>query len=176
MVFVSQVFFNSGYALARPSMRWWMAVARLTDSLVIDGYHAFLALPVDLRSSRAGAFYLAGGYKYAMAGEGACFMHCPPGFAPRPRNTGWYASFATLVRAAGSRSLCDRRPCASWARPSIPAGSIGCARLLRLDERACARCGQNPRACHRLQDIFLPVCQGQPIGLFESVAPRGAGG
>ena len=31
-----------------------------------------------------------------MAGEGACFMHCPPGFAPRPRNTGWYASFATL--------------------------------------------------------------------------------
>ena len=41
--------------------------------------------------------YLAGGYKYAMAGEGACFMHCPPGFGARPRNTGWYASFAFAI-------------------------------------------------------------------------------
>ena len=56
----------------------------------------FLALPVDFAHIADRAFYLAGGYKYAMAGEGACFMHCPPGFAPRPRNTGWYASFATL--------------------------------------------------------------------------------
>jgi selenocysteine lyase/cysteine desulfurase len=31
-----------------------------------------------------------------MAGEGACFLHAPPGVAPRPRNTGWYASFGTL--------------------------------------------------------------------------------
>ena len=34
-----------------------------------------------------------------MGGEGACFLHCPPGIAPRPRNTGWYASFGTLSQA-----------------------------------------------------------------------------
>ncbi len=28
----------------------------------------------------ASVFYLGGGYKYAMAGEGMGFMHCPPGF------------------------------------------------------------------------------------------------
>jgi kynureninase len=42
-------------------------------------------------------FYLAGGYKYAMAGEGACFLHCPPGYAPRPRDTGWFAAFGALT-------------------------------------------------------------------------------
>jgi selenocysteine lyase/cysteine desulfurase len=95
MVFVSQVFFNSGYAL--PDLHALVdAVSAPGRLVVIDGYHAFLALPVDFAKLASRAFYLAGGYKYAMAGEGACFMHCPPGFAPRPRNTGWYASFATL--------------------------------------------------------------------------------
>lgn len=95
MVFVSQVFFNSGYAL--PDIDALVDAVTAPDRLVvIDGYHAFLALPVDLSHIADRAFYLAGGYKYAMAGEGACFMHCPPGFGARPRNTGWYASFATL--------------------------------------------------------------------------------
>jgi kynureninase len=95
MVFVSQVFFNSGYAL--PDLDALVDAVAAPDRLVvIDGYHAFLALPVDLSRIADRAFYLAGGYKYAMAGEGACFMHCPPGFGARPRNTGWYASFATL--------------------------------------------------------------------------------
>ena len=31
-----------------------------------------------------------------MAGEGACFLHVPPGQAMRPRDTGWFASFGTL--------------------------------------------------------------------------------
>jgi selenocysteine lyase/cysteine desulfurase len=95
MVFVSQVFFNSGYAL--PDIDALVEAVTGPDRLVvIDGYHAFLARPVDLSRIADRAFYLAGGYKYAMAGEGACFMHCPPGFGARPRNTGWYASFATL--------------------------------------------------------------------------------
>jgi selenocysteine lyase/cysteine desulfurase len=95
MVFVSHVFFNSGYAL--PDIDALVdAVSAPERLVVIDGYHAFLAVPVDLSRIADRAFYLAGGYKYAMAGEGACFMHCPPGFGARPRNTGWYASFGTL--------------------------------------------------------------------------------
>jgi kynureninase len=96
LVFVSQVLFGSGFALTD--------LGALVDGLtaperlvVIDGYHGFLARPTDLSAIAARAFYLAGGYKYAMAGEAACFLHCPPGIAPRPRNTGWFAGFSGLT-------------------------------------------------------------------------------
>jgi selenocysteine lyase/cysteine desulfurase len=62
----------------------------------VDGYHGFMAVPADFGALAGRAFYLAGGYKYAMAGEGACFLHCPPGYGPRPRDTGWYAGFTAL--------------------------------------------------------------------------------
>ncbi len=95
LVYVSQVMFSSGFALADLSglVASLAAPGRL---VVIDGYHGFLARPTELAAIADRAFYIAGGYKYAMAGEGACFMHCPPGIAPRPRNTGWFASFGTL--------------------------------------------------------------------------------
>jgi len=95
LVFVSQVFFNSGFALTdlEAVVDQVAAPGRL---VVIDGYHGFMARPTDLSRIATRAFYIAGGYKYAMAGEGACFMHCPPGFGPRPRNTGWYAGFGHL--------------------------------------------------------------------------------
>jgi selenocysteine lyase/cysteine desulfurase len=70
---------------------------------VIDGYHAFMAIPLDLAAIGGRAFYIAGGYKYAMAGEGACFMHCPPDYGPRPRDTGWYAEFGALDAAREDR-------------------------------------------------------------------------
>lgn len=95
LVFVSQVLFGSGFALT--DLDALVDGAAAPDRLVvIDGYHGFMARPTDLSRIAQRAFYVAGGYKYAMTGEGACFMHCPPGFAPRPRNTGWYAGFAAL--------------------------------------------------------------------------------
>jgi kynureninase len=93
LVFVSQVFFNSGFAL--DNFDQIMAAAG-EAMLVVDGYHGFMARPLDWSPYAARAFYMAGGYKYAMAGEGAAFMHCPPGWGLRPRDTGWYASFGTL--------------------------------------------------------------------------------
>ena len=97
LVFVSQVLFGSGFALV--DLAGLVAALTAPDRLVvIDGYHGFLARPTDLAPIADRAFYIAGGYKYAMAGEGACFMHCPPGVALRPRNTGWFASFGTLSR------------------------------------------------------------------------------
>ena len=52
----------------------------------------------------ARAFYVAGGYKYAMAGEGACFLHVPPSAASlRPRNTGWFAAFEALDEKVAGR-------------------------------------------------------------------------
>lgn len=103
LIVVSQVLFNSGQifelvselaALARPDGPW----------VVVDGYHAFMALesPID-RSIASSIFYLGGGYKYAMAGEGMGFMHCPPGFGERPPITGWYAEFGDLTAPPGSQ-------------------------------------------------------------------------
>ena len=131
LIFVSQVMFGSGRIfdrvaelaqLARPEGPW----------VVIDGYHAFMAIPRPLplaggeevrstegvgeslprtnspnpqpppASGSGSAFYLAGGYKYAMAGEGSAFLHAPPGFGPRPPITGWYAEFDDLTLPPGS--------------------------------------------------------------------------
>ena len=102
LILVSHVLFNSGRifaevpnlaALARPEGPW----------VVIDGYHAFMAIdaPID-PDIAASAFYLGGGYKYAMAGEGMGFMHCPPGFGERPPITGWFAEFGDLTAPPGS--------------------------------------------------------------------------
>jgi kynureninase len=98
LVYVSQVLFSSGFAFA--DLPGLVASLAAPDRLVVvDGYHGFLARSTDLFAIADRAFYIAGGYKYAMAGEGACFMHCPPGIAARPRNTGWFASFGTLSTA-----------------------------------------------------------------------------
>lgn len=94
LVWTSEVFFSSGFALDRLER---LAEAAGEAVLVIDGYHAFMARPVDLSAIAARAFYVAGGYKYAMGGEGCCFLHCPPGWLPRPRSTGWYAAFGALA-------------------------------------------------------------------------------
>lgn len=100
LILVSQVFFRTGQvfdripdlaALARPEGPW----------VVIDGYHGFMATPTDLSEVADRIFYVAGGYKYAMAGEGACFLHAPPGFCERPVVTGWFAEFGDLSGPPG---------------------------------------------------------------------------
>lgn len=102
LILVSQVLFNSGRifrevadlaALARPDGPW----------VVIDAYHSFMAIDAPITPAIAtSAFLLGGGYKYAMAGEGMGFMHCPPGFGERPPITGWYAEFGELTAPPGS--------------------------------------------------------------------------
>lgn len=97
MVFCSQVFFNSGYAIA-DLPRFVNALALATEAmLVIDGYHGFMALPTDLSEIAERIFYIAGSYKYAQGGEGCCFMAVPSGSEHRPLYTGWFAEFGTLA-------------------------------------------------------------------------------
>jgi kynureninase len=99
LVYWSHVFFNSGYVV--PDLAGLVSAVPESEPLVvIDGYHGFMAVPTDLAAVERRAFYLAGGYKYAMAGEGACFAHCPPGYAERPRDTGWFAGFAQLAEGS----------------------------------------------------------------------------
>jgi selenocysteine lyase/cysteine desulfurase len=101
LVLVSQLLFGSGRifdrveelaALAKPTGPW----------VIVDGYHAFMALDRPFSASSADtAFYLGGGYKYAMAGEGCGFLHAPASFGERPPITGWFAEFEDLSAPAG---------------------------------------------------------------------------
>ena len=100
MVFVSHVFFSSG-AIGPDLGALAASVPDPETFIVVDAYHGFMAVPTDLSAVADRIFYLAGGYKYAMSGEGCCFLHCPPGYGERPRDTGWYAAFSALERADG---------------------------------------------------------------------------
>jgi selenocysteine lyase/cysteine desulfurase len=97
LVWLSHVFFDSGFVVR--DLEGICAAAPERAMVAIDGYHAFCAIPVDLTRVHRRAFYLAGGYKYAMSGEGACFLAVPPGNRLRPVDTGWYASFDRLADA-----------------------------------------------------------------------------
>jgi kynureninase len=95
LVFVSHVFFDSAFAIR--DIEAICEAAPADAMVVIDGYHAFCALDVDLTRVHRRAFYLGGGYKYAMSGEAAAYLAVPPGCDLRPVNTGWFASFRSLT-------------------------------------------------------------------------------
>jgi len=94
LTYLSQVFFNSGFALE--DLTYLVQHLPKEGIIAVDGYHGFMAVPTDISVIEHRIFYLSGGYKYAMAGEGVCFMHCPPGQALRPVDTGWFAAFDAL--------------------------------------------------------------------------------
>ena len=115
LIFASQVLFNSGQPDA--DIAALTALSRLEGPwVVIDGYRGFMATPTDLSAAATRIFYLSGGYKYTMAGEGVCFLHAPPGFAPHPEVTGW-----------------DLSPCRGVERP-VPCRR--CPARLHPDQRA----------------------------------------
>jgi kynureninase len=102
LAYVSQVFFDSGYSL--PELGAIVSAIKDDETLVaIDGYHGFCALPTDLSRVAHRAFYMSGGYKYAMSGEGCCFIHAPDGYVERPRDTGWFAAFGVLKEAQSGK-------------------------------------------------------------------------
>lgn len=94
LVWLSHVFFDSSMLVQ--DLERIVRVCPGSAMIVIDGYHSFAALPVDLSSIARRIFFVAGGYKYAMTGEGACFLAVPPGNESRPLSTGWFADFAGL--------------------------------------------------------------------------------
>ena len=95
-IVVSQVFFKTGQAIGCLE-----ALADLADPagpwVIVDGYHGFMATPTDLSAVADRIFYVSGGYKYAMTGEGAGLLHAPHGYCERPVVTGWFAEFGNLM-------------------------------------------------------------------------------
>lgn len=101
LVYASHVFFDSGYRF--DEVFRILECAPSEAVVAVDGYHGFMAVPTDLHAVADRVFYLAGGYKYAMSGEGFCFMYSPKGVVERPVDTGWFASFDDLEAEAAGR-------------------------------------------------------------------------
>jgi selenocysteine lyase/cysteine desulfurase len=131
LLYLSQVFFDSGYVTS--DLEAIVHAAPAGALVVIDGYHGFMALPTDIAAVADRAFYLAGGYKYAMSGEGVAFMHCPPGYALRPVDTGWFASFDALTEA-GSNVTYPEGGDRFWGATFDPSGIYRLIAVLRLLE------------------------------------------
>ena len=173
-IFVSQVLFGSGRifnrvdelaALARPDGPW----------VVIDGYHAFMAIDAPFSPKAAqSAFYLGGGYKYAMAGEGSAFLHAPPGFGPRPRITGWYAEFEDLTLAPGQVGYA--KDAMRFMGATFDASGLyrfnAVQRMLRDNRLATARVSAHVEL---LQALLLDKLKGSVFESAEHLNPPGEG-
>ena len=152
LILISQVLFGSGRvfdgigdlaALGKAEGPW----------VVIDGYHAFMALAEPFPASASGsAFYLAGGYKYGMAGEGCVFMHAPPGFGPRPPVTGWFAEYEDLSLPPGSVGYTSdaRRFLGATFDPSVLYRFNAVQRMLQANGLTTARISEHVAALQRL--------------------------
>lgn len=170
LVFLSQVFFNSGFAVADLDA----LVARLAPGeayIVIDGYHGYLARPTDLSGIAGRVFYLAGGYKYAMSGEGVCFLHAPPGYGARPRDTGWYAAFGALERKQGEQGKRETVAYAGDARRFLgatfdPAGLYRMRAVLDLLAELGLGAAEIHAHARGLQDRFLAGLRARPLELL----------
>jgi selenocysteine lyase/cysteine desulfurase len=96
LVFFSNVFFNTGLALSEANLTHiFQSIDFKQTVCCLDTYHSFCALPQKLNQFEDRIFITGGGYKYAQAGEGVCFLSVPDG-EHRPLITGWFASFKDL--------------------------------------------------------------------------------
>ena len=171
-LFVSQLLFGSGRtfdgvdevaALGRADGPW----------AVIDGYHAFMAIDRPFASqASATAFYLGGGYKYAMAGEGCAFLHAPAGFGPRPPVTGWYAEFEDLSLPPGSVGYAKdaSRFLGATFDPSALYRLNAVQRMLADNGLTTARISDHVA---RLQDQLLAALPETPVAGAELLNPLG---
>jgi selenocysteine lyase/cysteine desulfurase len=170
LIFVSQVMFGSGRifdridelaALGRPDGPW----------VVIDGYHAFMAIDRPF-SEMAGktAFYLGGGYKYAMSGEGCAFMHAPAGYGERPRITGWFAEFEDLSLPPGAVGYAPdaRRFLGATFDPSALYRFIHVRRMLADEGLTTSRISEHTEELQR--QLLNQLCD-TPIGEAELLNP-----
>jgi selenocysteine lyase/cysteine desulfurase len=170
LILASQVLFGSGRivrpveelaALSRPEGPW----------VILDGYHAFMAIERPFGSAAAQtAFYLSGGYKYAMAGEGCAFLHAPAGFGERPPVTGWFAEFEDLTLPPGSVGYARdaSRFLGATFDPSALYRFTAVQRMLQENGLTTARISAHVA---ELQAQLLDSIAGLPLGEAELLNP-----
>ena len=174
LILVSQVLFGSGRVFGAVDE---LAALGKADGpwVVIDGYHAFMAIERPLSPAAAAtAFYLGGGYKYAMAGEGCAFMHAPPGFGPRPPVTGWFAEFEDLTSPPGTVGYAS--DAMRFMGATFDASGLyrfnAVRRMLADEGLTTARISVHVAA---LQALLVERLQDMPLGSAELLNPLGDG-
>lgn len=164
LLFLSQVFFDSGLALSEEHLSKIISEAHKETIIVVDGYHGFAAIPTDLSKFEGRIFYLGGGYKYAMAGEGVGFLVVPKGDW-RPAYTGWFAEYGELTKPAGKTVGYTKDGMAFFGATQDPSG------LYRFNAIWDFWAAENITVSHihehvlSLQKAFLKLV---PPSLFES--------
>ena len=165
-LFVSQLLFGSGRRFDRVEE---LAVLSRPDGpwVVIDGYHAFMAVERPFAGrAPSSAFYLGGGYKYAMSGEGCAFLHAPPGFGERPPITGWYAEFEDLTLPPGAVGY--RKDAMRFIGATFDASGLyrfnTVQRMLKENRLTTARISEHVTA---LQERLLGALSGTALGEAE---------
>ena len=171
---VSQVLFGSGRVFGEADR---LAALESPDGpwVVIDGYHAFMALDRPfLETAARSAFYLGGGYKYAMSGEGCAFLHAPPGFGERPPVTGWYAEFGDLTAPPGGVGYTRdaMRFMGATFDPSALYRFTAVQRMLEGEGLTTARISTHVAG---LQQQLLDSLAGTPLGDAELLNPLEGG-
>lgn len=164
LVFISQVFFDSGLALTVSELERLVQEAPSSTIFVIDGYHGFAAIPTDLSSLEGRIFYLGGGYKYAQGGEGIGFMVVPKGDW-RPAYTGWFADYAHLSLPPGAKVGYAQDGMAFMGATQDPSGFYRFNAVWNLFENDGARVPAIHDYVLSLQKAFLDQL---PVGLLES--------
>lgn len=172
LVWLSHVFFNTGQVLSGEALQSIVAaVPRRETVIVLDGYHSFMAMPVNLAPLASRVFYLSGGYKYAMAGEGVCFMHCPVGYIPRPRATGWYAEFGALEKPRDGTVAYGSGGARFLGATFDPSGLYRLNAVMRwlssIGEDGATMTGR----CATLQETFLALAGKAPVPAWQLIEP-----
>ena len=170
LVFLSQVFFNSGFRLAESELESIAAAVKEPTILAVDGYHGFMAIPTDFSRLGIKMFYLAGGYKYAQAGEGICFMAVPPGCVLRPRNTGWFADFAALEKGLSKPVGYGEQGWRFWGSTFDPSGLYRWNAVTAWRRSLDLTVEKSDAHVRALQSHFLSRLAEKPRGPFKTEA------
>ena len=172
LIMVSQVQFGTGQIVAdRRARRPRPARGPVGGDRRLSRLHG-ARRSVPGRQAAATAFYLAGGYKYAMAGEGMGLMHCPPGFGPRPPITGWYAEFGDLTAAARRGRLHQRRD-ALHGRDLRSLGAVPLRRHPPDAGRRRADDRHHQRPCRGAPEAIARCDRGHGAGRGRAAQPAG---
>jgi selenocysteine lyase/cysteine desulfurase len=174
LVCLSQVFFNSGFAV--PDLAALVRAVPNPETVVaIDGYHAFCAVPTSLRSIEDRIFYVGGGYKYAQAGEGFGYLHVPHGCRLRPVDTGWFSRFSALTASPRAGVEYPDDGFRFWGATFEPTGAYRFNAAMDFLERESLSVARVHQHVHALQDRFVAGLEHDLHGALPAqtlVTPR----